>query len=298
MMSFLRGLCIGLLGLSCAQAQAHTTHTTVLSAHPIVSSIAQTLVQDTPIEIRRIAPESLPPTRWNTYFAGRGASALARDAARADAVLTLRSLWPDDPLYALTRRANIRIVEIDAARPVDGALPGMALQAASSKTTAPLIGQAWLDPSNLGRMADIIATDLQRLAPDASDALARRLATFKQSLVTLSAQTESALAQAPNLSVIVLSDRLDYLVSALNLDAVRFKQLGMQWDDAAIDALSKAVRDNDVAAVLHHEPLPEAVQRAIAAAKSDCVSLTLAPVATSDEVETTFKRVVQALSRA
>ncbi|MDV3059445.1 metal ABC transporter substrate-binding protein, partial [Pseudomonas paracarnis] len=34
----------------------------------------------------------------------------------------------DDPLYPVARRSNIRIVEVDAARPVDGGLPGIAVQ--------------------------------------------------------------------------------------------------------------------------------------------------------------------------
>jgi hypothetical protein len=43
-------------------------------------------------------------------------------------VIGVRSLWADDPLYPIARRSNIRIVEVDAARPVDGALPGIAVQ--------------------------------------------------------------------------------------------------------------------------------------------------------------------------
>src|SRR5690606_11450330 len=82
----------------------------------------------------------------------------------------------------LARRSNIRIVEIDAARPVDGALPGVALQANSD-----MRGYPWLNPVNLGRMADVIATDLERLAPSAQPALQGNLAGLKRSLVALAA---------------------------------------------------------------------------------------------------------------
>lgn len=113
-------------GMAIAQPQNAAAGTkrsaTVLAAHPIVVSLAETLTEGSGIEILRAAPANLPYTRWGAYFAGRGAAALAREAARADAVLTLRSLWPDDPLYPLARRANIRMVEIDAARPIDEAL--------------------------------------------------------------------------------------------------------------------------------------------------------------------------------
>jgi len=287
--------CMMMTGLSVAQPQRDAA-ITVLAAHPVVASLADTLVQETRIKVVRAAPASLPSTRWNAYLAGRGAAALARDAARADAALTLRSLWSDDPLYTLARRSNIRIVEIDAARPVDGVLPGIALQAASDRAASPLTAQPWLDPSNLGRMADIVAADLQRLAPGASDTLGRHLAAFKQRLVALSAESERALAQAPNLTVIVLSDRLDYLATALNLDAVPFQRQGDEWDALAVETLVATIRDNDAAAVLHHEALPDAVQHAIQTAKPDAALLALEPAATTSDVEKTLKRVVRALT--
>ena len=64
------------------------------------------------------------------HWTGLGYYARARNlhkaAQQADAVIGVRSIWRDDPLYPMARRSNIRIVEIDAARPVDGALPGIA----------------------------------------------------------------------------------------------------------------------------------------------------------------------------
>jgi len=295
-LGWLAGLtCVMMTGISAVQVQ-HKATTTVLAAHPLVTSLAETLTAGTRIKVVHVAPANLPYTRWHNYLTGRGAAALARDAALADATLTLRSLWPDDPLYTLARRTNIRIVEIGSARPVDGTLPGIALHAALPRSPSPLLTQPWLDPANLGRMADIMATDLQRLTPDESAILARHLATFKQRLVTFSAQAETALAQAPNLSVIVLSDRLDYLTAALNLDVVPFLHHGDDWDAAAIQSLATAVRDNDIAAILHHETLPQAVQHAIRAAKPGTALLDLKPVTKVGDVEETLQHVVRTLS--
>jgi hypothetical protein len=66
------------------------------------------------------APANLPASRQPSYFS-RGGASLAKAAQQADAVIGVRSIWRDDPLYPMARRSNIRIVEIDAARPVDGA---------------------------------------------------------------------------------------------------------------------------------------------------------------------------------
>jgi len=295
---WLAGLgCLMVAGLAQAKPQQiATTH--VLVAHPIVASLAETLAESTRIKIVRTAPDTLPPSRWNSYFSGRGAATLARDAARADAVLTLRSLWSDDPLYALVRRRNIRTVEIDAARPIDGALPGIALYIASEQPASALLAQPWLDPSNLGRMADIVAADLQKLVPSARAALSRRLAAFKQHWVTLAAQAEQALAQAPNLSVIVLSDRLDYLASTLNLDVVPIQLSDANWDAVSINTLVTAIKENDVAAVLCQEALPEAVQQAVRIAAPDTTLLVLQAAVTTRDVETLFTRVVKALTQA
>jgi len=282
--------------LAAAKTPARTPDT-VLVAHPVIASLAETLVAKTTIKIVRVAPENLPTTRWQTYFSGRGAAVLAREARHADAVLTLRSLWPDDPLYPLARRANLRIVEIDAARPIDGALPGIALQT-TANTTPALPAQPWFDPANLIRMADIVASDLQRLVPTARDTLAANLAAFKQHWVSLSAQAEQALAQAPSLSVIELSDRLDYLVSALNLEAVSFKQYSNQWDSASTEQLIGALQEYEALAVLHHEALPEALQQALRQAAPQAALLTLAPATRLSDIEKTLKQVVQALSAA
>ena len=106
----------------------------------------------------------LPEHSINAFAAGYGP---------ADAVIGVRSLWADDPLYPIARRSNIRIVEVDAARPVDGALPGVALQPGTSDG---LNSQPWMATNNMGRMADVRAADLVRLAPSAKPAIEANLA--------------------------------------------------------------------------------------------------------------------------
>lgn len=232
----------------------------VLVAHPVAHGLAAQLTEGSGITLARAAPANLPPARLQAYFDGRGAKALAQAAAPSDAVITLRSLWPQDPLYPLARRANIRIVEIDAARPIDGALPGIALQPGAELGSYP-----WLHPVNLGRMADIVAADLERLSPPAAPVLARNLAGLKQQLVALSGQTETALLAAPNLTVVSLSPRLDYLASAFNLELVPGST-----DPQALAAL---IRAEGVAAVLHHEELPAELAQAVTGAGAAVVVL-------------------------
>lgn len=136
----------------------------VLASLPITYGLAELLLKGSDVQLERAAPANLPGSRQVSYFTGRGAPALSTLAMDADAVIGLRSLWADDPLYPVARRSNIRIVEVDAARPVDGGLPGIAVQPGVSDG---LNSQPWQSSNNMGRMADVMATDLSRLAPGA-----------------------------------------------------------------------------------------------------------------------------------
>lgn len=261
----------------------------VLAAHPVVYALALVLTQDSGIVLERAAPGNLPPTRMASYFAGRGAKQLARAASGADAVIGLRSIWPDDPLYPLARRSNIRIVEIDAARPVDGALPGVALQANSD-----MRGYPWLNPVNLGRMADVIATDLERLAPSAQPALQGNLAGLKRSLVALAADAEARLVQLDDVSVASLSERLDYLVSGLNLDmALRDARPDEEWSQQALNGLRAELEALDVKVVLHHREPAENIRQAVADAGARLVVLDTEQEDTLGQLEAMVQDVLQ-----
>ena len=119
----------------------------VLASLPITYGLAEALLKGTNVTLERAAPANLPGSRQVSYFTGRGAAALNKLALDADAAIGLRSLWADDPLYPVARRSNIRIVEVDAARPVDGGLPGIAVQPG---VTDGLNSQPWQSSNNMG----------------------------------------------------------------------------------------------------------------------------------------------------
>ncbi|PHX45276.1 metal ABC transporter substrate-binding protein, partial [Pseudomonas syringae pv. syringae] len=221
----------------------------VLASLPITYGLGEILLKDSGVVLERAAAANLPGSRQTAYFTGRGADALRGLANNADAVIGLRSIWADDPLYPNARRSNIRIVEIDAARPVDGSLPGIAVQPGQGNDG--LNSQPWLASNNMGRMADVLAADLVRLAPAAKPKIEANLAAFKQQLLKLSAISEAALAGADNLSVVSLSDRFGYLISGLNLELIDTQALtDEQWTPEALSKLSATLKDNDVALVL------------------------------------------------
>ena len=230
----------------------------VIAAHPVVLGLARQIVKGTPIELVQAAPARLPASRQPAYLAGgKGLDELLAAAHQAQAVLTLRSVWPDDQLYPLARRANIHIVEIDAANPIEGELPGIALtestlrEAKGSATV--LINQPWQDSANLARMAMIMADSLSRLAPPQRERLQQ-------------AQSEASrqLAQADELPVLLLTPRVQALATALQLEPVPWK--APEKDEDLPAALQEAIQAHRPRAILSHTAPDEAAAQAIAAA--------------------------------
>jgi hypothetical protein len=267
----------------------------VLASLPITYGLGEVLLKGTDINLERAAPANLPGSRQTAYFTGRGAPALARLATDADAVIGLRSLWADDPLYPIARRSNIRIVEVDAARPVDGALPGIAVQPGTQVDS--LSSQPWLTSNNMGRMADVMAADLVRLAPEARPKIEANLAALKQRLLKLSADSEARLTSADRLTVMSLSDHFGYLIGGLNLELVGLDaRPDTEWTPEALKQLGATLKDNEVAVVLHHRQPSDALKAVIAEAGSRLVVLSTDAADPVAELEGNVDRVIKGLS--
>ena len=269
----------------------------VLASLPITYGLGEVLLKGTNVNLERAAPANLPGSRQTAYFTGRGAPALAKLATEADAVIGLRSLWADDPLYPIARRSNIRIVEVDAARPVDGALPGIAVQPGNKVDG--LNSQPWFSSNNMGRMADVMAADLVRLAPAAKPVIEANLAALKQRLLKFSADSEARLASADNLSVMSLSDHFGYLIGGLNLELIGLDaRPDAEWTPEALKQLGVTLKDNDVAVVLHHRQPSEAVKAVINEAGSRLVVLSVDAEDPVGELEGNVDLVIKGLSGA
>ncbi|WP_122500065.1 metal ABC transporter solute-binding protein, Zn/Mn family [Pseudomonas viridiflava] len=293
-------LALAMTGLLCnavsaADATAQSAQPVrVLASLPITYGLGQILLKDSDVVLERAAAANLPGSRQTAYFTGRGAEALRGLAVKADAVIGLRSIWADDPLYPNARRSNIRIVEIDAARPVDGSLPGIAVQ--PGQGVDGLNSQPWLASNNMGRMADVMAADLVRLAPAAKPKIEGNLAALKQQLLKLSASSEASLASADNLSVVSLSDRFGYLVSGLNLELIDSQALtDEQWTPEAVQKLAQTLKDNDVALVLDHRQPPEPVKAAIDEAGSKLLVLGIDGADPLAELQGDIEQIIGAL---
>lgn len=280
------------LALALAGLPSLSFATQVLTALPVTHSLASALLDGTTVQLTRAAPANLPASRQPSYFSGRGGASLHKAAQQADAVIGVRSIWRDDPLYPMARRSNIRIVEIDAARPVDGALPGIAVSGDEAYGAYP-----WLNPTNFGRMADVVANDLERLAPGDKAKIQGNLAGLKRQLLELSASSQTRLAKVDNLTVVSLSERLGYLASGLNLDVVE-QPLPAEWDAAALKALGDNLKAQDVALVLDHRQPEAAVAEVIKASGAKLVVVESDPEDAFAGLKASVDQVVAALGES
>jgi len=223
----MKRLALALSLLVAAPVQAET----ILTAHPAAYALAQRLTEGTVIEVIAVQPDKLPASRLASFLHGRGRADFEAAAKEADAVLTFGSFWPEDPLYPAARRANIRIIQIDAAQPLDQRSAGIALLDPRASDAAiytmlnlqPMPPQGeetapWLSPTRLAEMAEVVAGDLGRLVPDAAPGIAGNLAGLKHDLLAAKAKADATLAEAESVEVVALSPQFGYFAADLGLD--------------------------------------------------------------------------------
>jgi len=278
------------------------SETLVLTAHPVTQFLTDYILKDTDIKSVMIQPEGLPLLRLSSFLNGRGKKTLSELAPKAEAVITIRSLWNEDPVYAFTRRYNIRIVEIDAGRPLDGELAGIALTDFDSTSASKLASELklsspvaikgkqaapWLSLNNLGAMADIIATDITKLEPDSREIIAANVNKLKRILLSIKASAEKDLARASSLSCISLSPHFNYLAADFGLDLVATLPLGNETldEDQAANLVSY-IKTEGIALVLMDQKPEEILKKNLQNAQINYIVLDNIDEKTGDVLET------------
>lgn len=266
---------------------------TILTALPAAAALARALLAGTGAQVVAVQPDRLPASRLQSYLAGRGAEGLASAASGADAVLSLRSLWPADPVWPHARRSNLRITEIDMATPLDAALPGIArrdparndaVYAALDLTPMQALAvemAPWLAPATLSHMAAITAADLQRLDPDAAGRIGANRDALAAGLRDLRARAERGLLAAADLSCLTLSPAASYLAADLGIEILaEIIAAPREWGPERAGRLSDWLHRNAVTVVLTDEPAEGDLKTAIEAGGAR--EIVLQPVGGSD----------------
>ena len=269
----------------------------LLTAHPAAAALARRLTEGTTISVQAVQPDKLPASRLHSFLTGRGRAEFERSARDADAVLSFRSFWPDDPAYPAARRANIRIVEIDAAQPVDQRMPGIAVLAPDRSDDAlyarlglepmPPAGEEtapWLAPTRLGEMAEIVAGDLSRLVPADAARMAENLRGLKHELLQIKAQADAVMARRDEVAAIALSPQFGYMAADLGLDLrARIIAAPAEWTPERAQELAGWMVAEDIPIALTARELPASLTAAFA--ERQIQILQLEPLAPGDPAQ-------------
>lgn len=259
-----------------ASGHAAQKNPLVLTCLQSTYSFTSILTKGTSIKVSNLGPAGYPMGRLGHYFK-KHEKEVKDHAARADAVITIRSVWKHDPLYIYARKWNIRIIEIDASMPFDPALTGVSIleipdscpllpgtQTGKSlrkdhRTISPYI---WLSLSNASKMLSIIAGDLKRLSPKDAAVIDKNLVTFKKELFRLRLKYENMFAEMESLEVFGLTDVFPYFTNDLNLHvAGYFLKDDFHWTEEDLSNLKTRLQQDKIKVVIHKwEPKPEIIR--------------------------------------
>ena len=135
-------------------------------------------------------------------------------AKKAQAVIDIAKVWPEDVIYGKARMNKINIVEIDASHPYDEKMTTLFFSDYSNGKVNPYI---WTGSKNLVRMANIIARDLIRLYPNNKAKIEKNITKFTADLLKIENEANEKLLAVGEAEVISLSENLQYFLNDMNI---------------------------------------------------------------------------------
>jgi len=185
----------------------------VLTSIQSVYSIVKNITKDSDIEVYSIFDSDVSMDYGKSAFDNKDLDlSSAKDAV---AVVDVAKVWNNDYLYEYTRRKNIRIVEIDASYSFSGNdYLSLSLLNYKNGDRNPYV---WMSFQNVIKMANIVADDLSELFPENSKIIEKNLTNFSQEIKEIENGYLEKTLTLSSLSVIALTENLDYLFNDLNI---------------------------------------------------------------------------------
>ena len=135
-------------------------------------------------------------------------------ANKAQAVVDIAKVWPEDVIYGKARMNKINIVEIDASHPYDEKMTTIFFSDYSNGKVNPYI---WTGSKNLVRMVNIIARDLIKLYPQNKAKIEKNITKFTADLLKIENEANEKLLAVGEAEVISLSENLQYFLNDMNI---------------------------------------------------------------------------------
>ena len=176
-------------------------------------------------------------------------------AKKAQAVVDIAKVWPEDVIYGKARMNKIKIVEIDASYPYDEKMTTIFFSDYSNGEVNPYI---WTGSKNLVRMVNIISRDLIRLYPQNKAKIEKNVNKFTNDLLKLENEANEKLLSVDNPSVISLSENLQYFLNDMNIFAEY-----VDYDSVTAENIANLVRDKGIKVVISDRWLKKNVIKAL-----------------------------------
>lgn len=202
-----------LIGTMYAENRTFKKNKKVLTSIQSVYSIIKNITKDSDIEVYSIFDSDVSMDYGKSAFDN---SELDLSSAKeAVAVVDVAKVWNNDYLYEYARRKNIRIVEIDASYSFSGNdYLSLSLLNYKNGDRNPYV---WMSFQNVIKMANIAADDLSELFPENSKIIDKNLTKFSQEIKEIENGYLEKTLTLSSLSVITLTENLDYLFNDLNI---------------------------------------------------------------------------------
>lgn len=202
-----------LIGTMYAENRTFKKNKKVLTSIQSVYSIVKNITKDSDIEVYSIFDSDVSMDYGKSAFDNSDLDlSSAKDAV---AVVDVAKVWNNDYLYEYARRKNIRIVEIDASYSFSGNdYLSLSLLNYKNGDRNPYV---WMSFQNVIKMANIVADDLSELFPENSKIIEKNLTKFSQEIKEIENEYLEKTLTLSSLSVIALTENLDYLFNDLNI---------------------------------------------------------------------------------
>ena len=202
-----------LIGTMYAENRTFKKNKKVLTSIQSVYSIIKNITKDSDIEVYSIFDSDVSMDYGKSAFDNSDLD--LSSAKEAVAVVDVAKVWNNDYLYEYARRKNIRIVEIDASYSFSGNdYLSLSLLNYKNGDRNPYV---WMSFQNVIKMANIVADDLSELFPENSKIIEKNLTNFSQEIKEIENGYLEKTLTLSSLSVIALTENLDYLFNDLNI---------------------------------------------------------------------------------
>ena len=202
----------------------------IVTSTPVTYMLAQQLMQGTDIETIYLPPKRYGIERLVNWFASKGDEQVTAAGKTATVAITLGAVWHQDPTFVYARQGNVRLIEIDASQAISPRAQGVAALTLDNGETSKY---AWMNPSNLIRMAAIVGEDLQKVYPQYQAQIEKNQQALMLDVRELINQQQEVIFEKEIDSVVLLGESLEDFASGNQLFVVdrQFKP-ELEWSEA------------------------------------------------------------------